>query len=365
MEHEIKCINKFVCRFQPQILEIDSKNKFYTMVKYDIPFGNTKKLNERNIRRILFSISKDELFNQLNGITNFLALHKLEHRDINPGNLIFSEKERTIKLIDFYWCNFEDEKITLSPGGINGIYGTNDVVAKNKIKEQIEVINLEILKSIKNIKKIINNFGSKYYNGSSKHRGKSYTKIDIPNFESIPFHRDNSKEYELIKSNLNINPKEILDIGCTTGYTSFNLLRDFSPVKIIGYEADPEVLNFLLSIKRVFCLDNIDFLSGVSPETIFPKSDLVIFMNVHMWLYKIYGDKVNIIMKNLISSTKEIFFQTAGGESAGMFKVNNLTSKEEIESYLKSVGGKNIKFINTSKLHGGLRHLFKIEGGLK
>jgi len=362
MEHELNCINMFNCKYSPKILSTDIKNKSYTMVKYDIPFGNVKELNEKNIRRILFTISRQELFTQLDDILNNLTKFKLNHRDINPGNLIFSEKERVIKLIDFYWCNTETVKIKNPPNGINQKYSTDDVRSIVKIKNQINSFYPALSKSIRNIKKSTNEFGKIYYNGSAKHQGKTYSKIDIPYFNSVGFHRDTSFEYKEIKENLTLNPSTAIDIGSASGYTIFNLIRDFSINKAIGFEADPNVFKFLLNIKRVFCLNNIEFIQYVTPDTIFPKVDLVSCMNVHMWLHKAYGNKCDIIIKNLINSSKEMFFQTAGAESQGMYTVKSLKSKNEIRDYLINLGGKNVDFIRSTKYHGGLRHLFKIWG---
>jgi serine/threonine protein kinase len=365
MEHEIMCINFFSCKYSPQILSVDKENNSYVMKRYDIPFGNTKRIDVDNIKRILFTLSKEELFQQLDEILSELKKDGLNHRDINPGNLIFSEKERVIKLIDFYWTTTPTVKGQTPPGGINGIYGSDDGKAIEKIKNQIDEIFLNVHKSIRNVKKMTEEFGITRCPGSSKHKGKAYSPINIPYFNDITYHRDISSEYQEIKNNLSIDPKIVLDIGCATGYTIFNLLRDFSIKSAIGYEADPKVFEFLSNIKRVFCLDNLELIQGVTPNTIFPQSDLVVCMNVHMWLDKVFGKDCDIIMKNLISSTKELFFQTAGAESMGMYLVKDLDSKEKIFKYLQSLGGKNIKFIRSTKYHGGLRHLFKVTKELK
>lgn len=363
IQHEIDCYKLFSCKYCPTILSVDLKNNSYVIEKYDVVFGNTKSLSTENIKRILFTISKEELFRQLDEILLYLKSFGITHRDINPGNLIFSEKERVIKLIDFYWAVLKDEKIKTPDGGINQRYGTDDEKALKKIKNEIELIYLSMLKPIRNIKKIVNKFGQVYHDGSSKHQGKSYSRIDIPYFNAIAYHRDIAYEYREIVKNLEIKPKTVIDLGCATGYTIFNLLRDFPIQLATGYEADPLVYEFLLNIKRVFRLKNINFSNIATPETVFPKSDLVICMNVHMWLHKKFGQKCDIIIKNLINSSKEMFFQTAGAESQGMYLVKSLTSKSIIHNYLYSMNeSKKIEFIRSTKYHGGLRHLFKISG---
>jgi serine/threonine protein kinase len=365
IDHELTCLNQFSCKYSPKILSVDKEKNSYTMYRYDVCMGNSKEVSESNIRRILFTISKEELFKQLDEILQSLKEINFNHRDINPGNLLFSEKEKTLKLIDFYWTNTSDVQLKNPKGGINQRYGTNDEIAIKKIKEEIDKIFCQIKKSMKNVKKIILKFGVTYNLGSSKHVGKSYSRIDIPYLTSIPFHRDIEYEYKEIRSNLSIKPKTFLDIGCSTGFTTFNLFRDFSIIKGIGYEADPLVYEFLKNIQRIFCLNNLDFIHGVTPQTIFPKIDVVICMNVHMWLHKRYGnDECNLIIKKLIESSKEMFFQTAGSESHGMYLVKDLTSKEVIQNYLISLSPKTkeVKFIRSTKYHGGLRHLFKING---
>ena len=71
------------------------------------------------------------------------------------------------------------------------------------------------------------------------------------------------------------------------------------------------------------------------------------------------GDKVDVIISNLIKNSQEMFFQTAGANNSGMYKVKSLKSKEYVQKYLERLGGKKVTFIDYSK-HGGKRCLFKI-----
>ncbi len=341
---------------------IKSLKNGYIMQKYNFSLGTTKKISEENIRRLLFSISKENIFKQLSDIYNILQDIGMNHRDINPGNLLFDEKTRTVKLIDFYWALSKNIKPGTPPGGINGVYETNDLDAINKIKSEIEEIDTRIRKQVKNIKNgIISKFGESYYDGSSKHCGKSYHKIDIPYFENISHHRDISNELVDIKKNITKPSTSIIDIGCANGYNIFNLIRCFHLEKAIGYEADPLVFKFLNEIKRIYCLDNLSLFGKIDENTVFEKVDLGICMNIHMWIYKQLGDKVDIVISNLIKSCKTLFFQTAGSESDGMYTVNSLKSKKDIEDYLKKLSGKKkVTFIKTTNQHGGSRHLFRI-----
>lgn len=365
IDNELFYLEKFSRKgkniYSPNILSINKNENSYYMEKYKCSLGTTKKINENNIRRILFSISKDELFKQLDDIYRILKEENIYHRDINPGNILFCERSRCLKLIDFYWAT-DNINETLPAGGINGIYGTNDLKAIEKIKSQINEIYFVVRKQIKNIRKLIEKFGESYKDGSVKHKGKSYQLIDIPYFKDVEFHRNTDNEFNEIFSLISTTPKSVIDIGCASGYTLFNLIRNFNLDTVIGYEADPIVFDFLNNSKKVFCLEELTLVNGVKIETKFPQVDLIICMNVHMWLYKQFGNKVDIIIKNLISNCKEMFFQTAGSESNGKFLINDLQSKEKIYDYLKNLGSNKVEFIRSTKEHGGLRHLFKVKG---
>ena len=129
--------------------------------------------------------------------------------------------------------------------------------------------------------------------------------------------------------------------------------------KVIGHEADPTMLSFLKTAKNIFCLDEFTLNAGIGETTKFQDVDLAICMNVHMWIEKQLGKKADIVISNLIKHSKQMFFQTAGAESSGIYLVKWLKSKKDIQEYLERVGGKRVKFISTSK-RGGKRYLFKI-----
>lgn len=365
IKNEIYCINKFSKNktnlYSPEIISVNYDNKSYLIRRYDFELGTTKKINESNLRRILFSISIDEIFKQFDEILKILNEENIIHRDINPGNLLFDEKNKKIILIDFYWAITDSIKTTIPKSGINGIYGIDDEKAFEKIKNEILEIYKPIPKQIKNIKKLILDFGKVRFDGSVKHISKSYQKIDIPYFNNILYHRNTDEEFNTIFKNIsNKEPKIITDIGCASGYNIFNLIRNFKLEKAIGYEYDPIVNNFLLDLKRVFYLNEFKILSKIDENTKFEKSDITICMNVHMWLYKQLNEKVDIVMNNMINNSKELFFQTAGAESHGMFLVNELNSKEKIYEYLMSFKPDKVEFIRSTENHGGIRHLFKV-----
>ncbi len=358
VKNELYCLSKFYVDniYAPEILE--SNEISYTMKRYDFSLGNTKRISKKNVRRLLFSCSLAEVFRQLDEIQNILKKRKIIHKDINPGNLLFCEKELKLKLIDFYWASTEHINREFVRG-INGIYG-EDAKAFSTIKSQIADIDRKVRKEVKNSKRdILSRLGKVYYDGSAKHKGKTYHPIDIHYYKKNLYHKDINYEFQNIIKNIKYPIESVIDVGCAAGYYSFNFMRMYKMKKVIGFEADPVMLSFLKTAKDIFCLDELTLNSGVNTETNFQGVDLVICMNVHMWLEKQFGKKVDKIVSNLIKHSKEMFFQTAGAESSGMYKVKWLKSKEEIQKYLERLGGKKVTFIDSSK-RGGKRYLFKI-----
>jgi hypothetical protein len=84
-------------------------------------------------------------------------------------------------------------------------------------------------------------------------------------------------------------------------------------------------------------------------------------MNVHMWIHKQMGEeKTRAIMHDLIDNCDFMYFQTAGAESSGMYKVKSLDSEDAVATYLSECGASSIKRLKTVKQHGGKRYLFRV-----
>lgn len=332
----------------------------YEMERLDFSLGNPKKIFEDNVRRMLFTIPESEVLKQLNGIENVLKEKGINHRDINPGNLLFSEKSKIIKLIDFYWTISKGHEVG-TPGGLNGFY-KDDHSAFNRIKTEISEISKRVNKQIKNTKKVLSHMGKTWYEGSAKRKGKTYHRIDIPYFNNMFFHRNIDSEVKEVLSLITGKVNQVIDIGCAGGFYLFNLIRNYYLKKAIGYEADPIMNQALCNIKKIFALEMLEIKNKIIGDTIFENvNDVAIYMNIHMWIYKQLGKESDIVLSNLIKSSRQIFFQTAGLESNGMFLDKRMKDKETIQDYLLKVGNeKKVEFIRTTKLHGGKRHLFKI-----
>jgi hypothetical protein len=362
-ENEIRIFEKFKSKYCVKIWNIIENG--YTMERLKFSLGNGQGLNENNIRRILFSLSLDDLLKMLDNILLDLKKFGIHHRDLNPGNMLWSEQESLIKLTDLFWGKFEGQDIFI-PDYANPLYGQDDSLAieriKNDIKKIYNKIKPEIHQTLNEFQKV---GASPYKDGSASSPGRSYHLVDIPDFKHIPYSKDTCiREYNLVKNIIiDINPRSFIDIGCASGYFTFNLLRDFRIDYAMAFEKDKEPLNFLKRIKSIYKLDELALNNQFDDTINLKKYDIAIWLNSHMWIYKQIGKKKTLeAVKNVIANTKYMFFQTAGGYSKGRYKIEEYTNKEDIKNMLLSCGAKSVKFIAmTSGIHNAPRDMFMVE----
>lgn len=349
----------------PRMFRMDDTT--YAIERYSFDLGEPINIKEDRVKRMLFTISYEEFERQIDEIIEWLRKTGLNHRDFNPSNLIFYEKEKIIKLIDFYWARTLG--ITIGePGQINWYYGQDDAKAAKQIKEQIKVWADKIKETIdKEVNPLINKIGSTiYFDGSSVKQGVVYHPITIPYINS-QYVLDCKELAKDIIDNISITPESVIDIGASVGYMTFELIRNFNLTKAYAYEADPHVNAFLKKVKGMYFLNELEILDGVNLDTSFPEVDVSLMLNVHMWLHKQLGrEGSDKILSDLIKKSKITFFQTCGSESGGMYVIKDkeFSSKEEIEKHLYSLGAKRVYYIKAEPIHGLYRHLFKIEGRL-
>ena len=348
----------------------------YRMKRYDFSLGTADRLNYIAVSRVLFSLDIDEIFANLDEILLQLKQHKILHRDINPGNLLYSQKERLLKLTDFFWCSNNGEQPSLPPipsenhpWPVNGVYGTDDYKAMDKIKAQIKhfydsyfVINCDEIKN-----KFISTVGyGEYKDGSSVFKGFAYHIIDIPQFKNkIRYHKDTCiQEYKTIKENMPIEPRSFIDIGMACGYFTFNLLRDYRINRCIGYEADKGVNQFLYSIKNLYS-QPMEIEERFDNTTIIKDDyDIAIFLNSHMWIYRQLGALETLrCVTNILNHCRYMFFQTCAAYSSGMYRVMEYRRPADIEKMLYNAGSKNVKMLDVFVgSHDAPRHMFLAKG---
>jgi len=358
VEHELDMFNKFSeSKYCPMIHEKLSDG--YIMQKYDFSLGSPMGIDENSIRKLLFF--SPDVINQLQEIQTDLKKYKIIHRDINPGNLLYSIKDKCLKLIDFYW-SAEEGLESISIPGINGIYKEDDH-AFTKLENEIQTIKDKINKELILNEEAFNNIGVKYLDGSSVNKGYAYHVL--PYLSNIKVHKLNCiEEYRVVKKHIDFPVKKVNDIGCAQGYFVFNMLRDYG-ANINGWEADPYVNNFLSGLVDIFNLkDYITIDHSFDDTTILSPSDVTIFLNSHMWLHKQLGtERTETLMRNIAATTDIMFFQTAHALSSSMYLVKYLENEIDIISMLKRCGFRDIVRISIST-HGKLRYMFKCKGML-
>ena len=360
---ELEVLSTFKSEYCIKIWDITHNG--YTMEKLDFSLGNGKGINEKNIRRILFSLSISDLLLMLDNIGSDLLRYGIEHRDFNPGNILWSEKDCTLKVIDFFWSRIKNKDVYI-PSYANPLYGQNDIEAIKKIKKDINVVFEKMKLEIETAKKLFEKIGiGEYKDGSSSSPGRAYHIVDIPEFRNIPYSKDACiKEYSIIKNNLQIKPKSFIDIGCADGYFTFNLLRDFNIKYAKAFERDILPLEFLKYIKLIYRLNEVEFTDTVDDNSIIDKVDIAIFLNSHMWIYKQLGKERTLkVVRNIISKTKYMFFQTAAGYSKGRYRVEEYKTKLDIKQMLYDAGAKDVKHISTNiGIHNAPRDMFMVKG---
>ena len=122
VENELMMIDKFNSCHAPKI--ISRFDRGYRMKRYDYSLGTTEKL-----KRFC-----PDFLGEINEIENDLLQSGINHRDINPGNLLYCNAERVLVLIDFYWA------IPIGVGAprigkLNKYYGEDEKAFKRLRKE--------------------------------------------------------------------------------------------------------------------------------------------------------------------------------------------------------------------------------------
>jgi len=349
----------------------------YSMKRHNFSLGNANCINFNMIKQVLFSIGIDRLLKNLDDILHGLKEKNIEHRDINPGNLLFCSKEKILKLTDFFWCSKDGQtplpRLSINhPWPVNGVYSTDDEKAIKKIKAEISDFYSMYFKPEEDavLRSFVSTVGhGKYQDGSSVYKGFAYHVVNLPQFKNkIKYHKSTCvDEYRAIKKNLPFAPESFVDIGMSCGYFTFNLLRDFKIKRCLGFEADPAVCQFLNNAKSLYYLKPLVIKRHFSDDFILEKDyDIAIFLNSHMWIYKQLGkEKTLEAVANVLKHCRYLFFQTCGAYSSGMYKVEEYKKAEDIENMLIEAGGKDIKIIGTFVgSHDAPRHMFRVKGNV-
>lgn len=369
----VKHESEIIEQFNGNAVKIhDIKENSYTMERLDLALGNTVALDPEAVRRVLFTLTLFEIERQLDKLLSDLESSGIRHNDINPGNILYSEQDRTLKLADFYWASKDRIKPRCYPSGLNSVYGMDDKAAieliKNQIREVADCVREECADLHNYFKLNIGNVNRDgYFDGSSLTTGKAYHIVDHPYFKPrIPHHKTAcEQEYKVIKESLPCRPKRMLEVGCANGYFAFNFMRDFRLNRYLAFEADPHANHFIRQMKRTFSLIEFELKGAFddSPEAIDIDHDIALCLNVHMWVYKQLGAGRTLnAMRNLINRCKWLYFQTTAADGSSMYVVKELKDDKDIAEMLKQAGAKSVDKLQTTVAHHGKRHLFLVGG---
>ncbi len=196
-----------------------------------------------------------------------------------------------------------------------------------------------------------------YKDGSSTKPGWLYQPMGdwFPELQGVPVHSAAAVRhtFEVIK-NAGGHKGTLLDYGCSTGYYLAGL-KPLGYAKVLGFEKDSaaaDVAKLLgFHAEDMACL-TARFFSGEFGDF---RPITSIALNVHMWWEK---QRIAEDMMRVIEEVSErLFFQTAGYHSRGRYVVPEFKTLDDEHEYL-SRWWPNVQHLDTTTLHGGVRHLW-------
>ena len=196
--------------------------------------------------------------------------------------------------------------------------------------------------------------------GSSTRKGWTYHKIPFDGFDDVRVHKTACVvERDIVVNDLvGFDYKSVLDVGCSVGWFSFYFAR--LGKNVLGIEADRSVFGVANFLRDKSQLDNLDFWSGSFDDHCPLEYDVVLFLNVHMWIERQIGlRRTAEALRKL--TLKRLYFQTAHAASGGKAKVKRLKGLNDIAIYLQSCDFSKIKLLGETTAHGGVRYLFRAE----
>ncbi len=196
--------------------------------------------------------------------------------------------------------------------------------------------------------------------GSSTKKGWVYHKIPFSGFDDVQVHKTACvAERDLVVKDLEgFDYKTVLDVGCSVGWFSFYFAR--LGKSVLGIEADTNVFKVIKFLRDKSKVDMLGLWNGSFDDSCPMSYDVVLFLNVHMWIEKQIGlHRTRASIKGL--DLKRFYFQTAHEGSSGMAKAKGLRCWHDIVSYLNSCSFSKVKLIGQTGEHGGIRYLFRAE----
>ena len=125
-----------------------------------------------------------------------------------------------------------------------------------------------------------------YVPGSSAKAGWVYNPLPFPGCEGLKVHRpDSVKRWEMISQHMDFNGKTVLDLGCATGYFSFQAAKS-GAVSVVGVDHDPKAIEVCRVAAEVFNVKNVEFECKTAGVLIGRQFDVAFAMAVLNWMGK-------------------------------------------------------------------------------
>jgi len=214
-----------------------------------------------------------------------------------------------------------------------------------------------------------------YRDGSSTKAGWLYQPMGdfFPELKDVPVHCAEAVRHTFqIIEKCGPHKGTLIDIGCSTGYylaglgrrygVAFGIEKDLRAVRVahmlgMNVMAAPDGSNVVGTEAAGMAAGGKGF-EPIEVDLVSPVT--VLALNVHMWWSK--QGIAEKQMKQLSGFADRVFFQTAGMSSAGRYRVNSFRNMNDERIYL-SEWFDSIELLDTTTLHGGVRHLWLLRKG--
>ncbi len=181
--------------------------------------------------------------------------------------------------------------------------------------------------------------------GSNTLSGFNYHEIPFPGYEALNIHRmDSASRIEAIRNNINLSGLRVLDIGCNSGYFTFEAVR-LGARECVGIDYDEDAIFIANSLKNIHKIENVHFaclkfdkdFPGVINET-YGSFDVLILNSIVHWL--IYGNLTYNRVINLLNQLKNdgkqiIIYEPSSSRSA---YYPELLKKKGIVAFFNDLG---------------------------
>lgn len=172
----------------------------------------------------------------------------------------------------------------------------------------------------------------------------------------------NVEKYKILTDAVIFAGKNVLDIGCNTGFFT-NKLAEFSGI-VMGIDIDPVAIEEAKKNSELLGLTNVSFLCTDLENIDFVKTDITLFLSVYHHLINLKGlDKARDTLKKISDNTDMMIFETGQPDEVGEFEWKGKLPesfstaeglKEELYAYSRF---SNFKVIGKLGIHGIERYI--------